>query len=122
MGHEEDIGKRYMYGLATLPIIGWSLGTLLGACAGMILPDSVRSALGIAIYAMFIAIIIPPAKKSRSVQMAILMSGAMSCLFAFAPYLKNISSGFVIIICTVVTSAVCALIFPEAGKRGGDKA
>lgn len=121
-GHEEDVGKRYMFGLATLPIIGWTMGTLLGACAGMILPESVRSALGIAIYAMFIAIIIPPAKKSRGVQTAILMAAAMSCLFAFVPVLKNVSSGFVIIICTVVTAAVCALIFPDAGKKGGNKA
>lgn len=120
-GHSEDVGKRYMYGLATLPIIGWTLGTLLGACAGMILPESIRSALGIAIYAMFIAIIIPPAKKFRSVQIAILMSAAMSCMFTFAPYLKNVSSGFVIIICTVVTAAVCALIFPATDKKGGSE-
>ena len=57
------VGKYYLYGLMIAPWIGWSLGTFLGAAAGTLLPAFVRSALGIAIYGMFLAIILPPARE-----------------------------------------------------------
>lgn len=107
-----EVGRRYLYGLATAPYFGWSLGTLIGAVAGSFLPPTLRSALGIAIYGMFLAIIIPPAKKSKAVLLAVAMSSGMSCLFRYLPFLKKISSGFVIIICTIVSATFCALIFP----------
>ena len=62
-----QLGPKYMYGLMTIPYIGWALGTLVGAAAGMLLPESIRSALGIAIYGMFIAIVVPPAKDNKAV-------------------------------------------------------
>jgi len=111
-GKPSEIGKRYMYGLITIPYAGWALGTLLGAAASTILPASVCSALNIAIYGMFIAIIIPPAKHSKPVLKVILLSVAISCLFRYTPVLDRLSGGFVIIICAIVASAAGALLFP----------
>ncbi len=111
-GNVSAIGARYMYGLITVPYIGWTAGTLLGSSAGAILPETITSAMNIAIYGMFLAIIIPPAKHSRSVLRVILLSSALSCLFRYAPVLNRISDGFVIIICALAASIAGALLFP----------
>jgi predicted branched-subunit amino acid permease len=109
-------GKRlrfvYMVGLMIMPVIGWTGGTVIGALASAILPDAVRSALGLAIYGMFIAIIVPPARDHRSVAVVVLSAVAASCLFHFAPVLKRLSTGFVIIICGIGASALGAWLFP----------
>jgi len=89
------------------------------------LPDRVASAFGIAIYGMFLAIIVPPAKHSRAVLGVVALSVAMSSLFQWLPALKGISAGFVIIICAVAASALGALLrpveqeerWPEAGEE-----
>lgn len=109
-------GKRlrfvYMVGLMIMPVIGWTGGTVIGALASAILPDAVRSALGLAIYGMFIAIIVPPARDHRSVAVVVLSAVAVSCLFHFVPVLKRLSTGFVIIICGIGASALGAWFFP----------
>ena len=109
---KEHIGTKYMYGLITLPFIGWSLGTALGAFAGEILPASVCSALGIAIYSMFVAIIIPPSKTNRGVLFCVLISALMSCMFYYVPLFKGLSGGFAVIICAVTSSVIMALLKP----------
>lgn len=111
------IGKRFMYGLITLPYIGWAVGTALGAYAGYVLPQSVCSALGIAIYSMFIAIIVPPSKTDRGVLAAVLISSIMSCCFYYIPCFKGVSQGFAIIICAFVTSALMAWIAPKGEEE-----
>lgn len=111
-GNKESVGRRYMYGLALTPYLGWSVGTLLGAVAGNILPQIVVSALGVAIYGMFIAIVVPPAKKSRPTALCILFAVALSCAFKYIPFLAKIPSGFVIIICAVTASIIFALAAP----------
>ncbi|MBQ9938618.1 MAG: AzlC family ABC transporter permease [Oscillospiraceae bacterium] len=111
-GQKSQVGKKYMLGLASLPYIGWALGTLLGAAAGNILPEIVRNAMGIAIYGMFLAIILPVAKEKRSVAAVVAIAVAMSCAFYWIPALASVSSGFVIIICAVVAAGLGALIFP----------
>ncbi len=108
----QKVGKRYMAGLITAPYLGWSLGTLLGAVAGSILPTSVQSALGIAIYGMFLAIIIPPAKKSFPIFAVTALSVILSCLFRWVPVFNQVSGGFVIIICSVVAALLGAVFFP----------
>lgn len=108
-----EIGKRFMYGLILLPFLGWTLGTLLGASAGEILPLKIKAALGIAIYGMFIAIIIPPARKEKSVAFVVIISAILSCLLYYVPFFSGISSGFSIIICAVITSVLAAAIFPH---------
>jgi predicted branched-subunit amino acid permease len=106
------LGRKYFYGLILMPYIGWSGGTLLGAIAGNILPETVISALGIAIYGMFIAILVPEAKKRRATALSILAAAFLGCAFRYIPFLSGISAGFVIIICAVPISLVFALLAP----------
>ena len=112
-----EVGRRYLYGLILTPYFGWAFGTFLGAAASSLLPEIVQSALGIAIYGMFLAIIIPPAKHFRPVFKVILVAVALSCIFRFVPGLNQISSGFVIIICAVAAAAFGARFFPVHSHR-----
>ncbi len=109
----------YMYGLILLPIVGWTLGTALGAIAGNILPADVSAALGIAIYGMFVAIVVPPAREDRGVLVSALCAIAFSCAIAFIPLFSFITSGFAIIIAAVVGAVIAAALFPI--KDGEDK-
>lgn len=106
------LSSSYMYGLITAPFCGWSLGTLIGACTSNLLPDSLKGAMGIALYAMFIAIIIPPAKKSRPVLGIILLSITITCILRYLPIFDFISYGFSIIIATIISAALGAFLFP----------
>lgn len=110
--HKGEVSRSYFLGLMTIPYIGWSLGTFLGALSGNLLPAIVCSALGLAIYGMFIAIIIPPMKKSRSTLMVVCIAIILSCMFAYVPGLNKISVGFSIIICAVAASLIGAIFFP----------
>ncbi len=112
MQQNGSINARYLAGLIATPYIGWTLGTLLGATATGLLPAGVRTALGIAIYGMFIAIIIPPARHSRPIAKVILFAAVISCIFKWTPFLNQLSSGWVIILCAVVASAYAALRYP----------
>ena len=106
------VGRKYLYGLILMPYLGWSLGTLFGAIAGNVLPAIVISALGIAIYGMFIAIIIPPARQNRLLAGLIIVSMLLSLLFSLLPILSSIPSGTAILVLTIVISAVAAILFP----------
>ena len=108
----DKVGKHYLYGLMSTPWLGWATGTLLGAVAGQMLPEFFRTALGIAIYGMFLAIILPPARQEKPVRLVVLMAVGMSLCFRYIPFLQGVSSGFVIIICAVAASAVGAILFP----------
>ena len=111
-GKKGSVGKPYLYGLILTPYLGWSLGTLVGAGAGNILPDAVTSALGIAIYGMFVAIVMPQAKASRKTALCVLTAIAFSCAFFYIPLLSKIPAGFTIIICAVAASAIFAVAAP----------
>lgn len=113
---EGTVGRKYLYGLILTPFLGWSAGTLLGAAAGQFLPEIVISALGVAIYAMFIAIVLPKAKMHRPTACCVLIAIALSCLFFYVPVLKEVPSGFTVIICAVVAAAVMAILAP-VGKE-----
>ena len=89
--------RAYLYGLTNGPFLGWVLGTLLGALAGGLLPAAVTEALGIAIYGMFIAIVLPPFRRSREVRAVVLVAVGLSCLISLWPVLSFISDGFRII-------------------------
>ncbi|MDD6735058.1 MAG: AzlC family ABC transporter permease [Clostridiales bacterium] len=106
------LGRKYLYGLILTPYIGWSVGTLVGAAAGNVLPKSVIAALGVAIYAMFIAIVVPEMKRSRSTALCVAVSVLLSCIFRYTPGLKLVPSGFVIIICAVLASSLFAVLSP----------
>lgn len=106
------VGAKYLYGLILLPVLGWVGGTLAGAVASTLLPGTVISALGVALYGMFIAIVVPPAKEYKEVRTVVLIALLLSCAFYYLPVLRQVSSGFMIIICTVAAAAVGAVLFP----------
>lgn len=115
--NEGQVGKKYMYGLILTPYLGWSFGTLVGAVAGNILPAIVISSLGVAIYGMFIAIVVPIAKESRAVALCSLLAVALGCIFKYVPILARVPQGFVIIVCAALASIVFALISPIPVKE-----
>lgn len=112
-GRPDAVGRRYMYGLIFTPVIGWTTGTALGAIAGNILPPIAISALGIAIYAMFVAIVTPGVMAQGSTAVLVLLSAILSSIFYYTPFLReNIQSGFVIIICAAIASCALAILAP----------
>ena len=118
----EKLHHHYLYGLMLAPYVGWSLGTILGAAAGSILPEFVRSALGIAIYGIFLAIILPPARKEKPVRVVVLAAAAISICFSIVPALQQVSGGFVVIICAVAAATLGALLFPLKDEPAGKEA
>ena len=120
MAKHEPLTTPFLMGLGLAPVIGWTGGTLCGALAGSVLPESVGTALGVMLYGMFIAIVIPPARKERPVLVAVLLALVLSCLFTWAPVLKEISAGISIVICTVVAAAVCAALFPVKDEEAAE--
>ena len=112
VGKGTPVGRMYMLGLATTPYFGWSIGTVLGAVAGNILPAILVSALGIAIYGMFIAIVVPASIASVKTALCVGLSIVLSCIFNYISPLNKISGGFIIIICAVTVSLIFALLAP----------
>ncbi|MDD6059948.1 MAG: AzlC family ABC transporter permease [Ruminococcus sp.] len=107
---KERLRPSYMYGMIFVAFLGWVTGTALGAAAGELLPSSLSSAMGIVLYGMFIAIIIPPARKERSVLAAVAAAAGISCLFRYV--FTAVSGGFAVIISAVAASVLAALLFP----------
>lgn len=114
---EGKLNPFYTYGLIIAAMPCWASGTYLGAITGSILPNNIISALNVALYGMFIAVIVPPAKNNKVIAMLILISMASSSLFAYLPQLKEISSGVSIIVLTIVISFAAALLFPVEEKK-----
>ena len=108
----KKISVKYFCGLALLPYIGWATGTLIGAVFGNVLPDNAAYALGIALYAMFIAIILPPSLSQRGVLAATLFGAGLSCVLYYVPWFKGLSSGMSVIIAALAASFIAAAIFP----------
>lgn len=104
------ISAKYMYGMILIAFLGWSLGTFLGGFAGELLPEPVTSAMGLALYGMFLAIIVPPARKSRGVLLVVITAAVCSVICRYL--LPFISSGFAVILCAVAAAAVGAVCFP----------
>ncbi len=112
MAEPQPLTLPFMLGLGTLPLLGWTVGTFCGALAGSMLPLGVRMALGVMLYGMFIAILVPPAKKERPVRIACALALVCSCLFAWVPALDGVSAGIAIVLSTVVGAGICAWLFP----------
>lgn len=109
---EQKVGVKFFAGLATLPYFGWALGTLFGALLGNVLPASLMSALGLAMYGMFVAIVVPEMRERKTVAIVAVMAMLLSCGFEFIPLLAKVSSGLAISICAIVAAAAGALLFP----------
>ena len=120
MRHQRPLTAVYMAGLIITPVLGWTLGTATGAVATTIMPEALSTAMGIALYGMFIAIVIPPAREKTSVFIAVLLAVMASLLFSYVPVLKNISGGWTIIIITLLVSSLCASLFPIKTEEGGE--
>lgn len=108
-----EVTSSYMSGLVTLPYIGWTIGTIMGALASSLLPQMLQNSMGIALYCMFIAIVVPAAKKSIAALVVALIAIFISSLFTWAPLISSLSAGWVIIIATVVASSIGAIAFPR---------
>ena len=117
----EAVSRGYMYGLILPPYLGWTVGTALGALAGSILPAMVMSALSVAIYGMFVAIVVPAMRGHKATALCVLVAIALSCLFYYVPVLNTVSGGFVVIICAVTASALFAFLSPIDAEKGGDE-
>ncbi len=105
-----QIRPKYMFGLILISFLGWVGGTFLGAAAGSILPTNITNSLGIALYGMFLAIIIPPARKSRGIAVVVLVAALCSILLSV--FAKWMTSGFAIIIAAVAAAFIGAIFFP----------
>lgn len=110
------ISPWYMYGMTLVAFLGWTSGTIIGAAAGQILPTAVSNAMGIVLYGMFIAIIIPASRKERSIFYAVALAAAISIILKFL--LPSVSSGFSVIISAVVSSGIMAALFPVSEECG----
>lgn len=109
---KDKLHPFYSYGAFSVAVPGWVLGTFFGIVSGNILPERVISALSVALYGMFIAIIIPPARGNKVLAGIIVISMAASLGFTYAPVLCQISSGFRIIILTLLIAGIAAAFFP----------
>jgi len=117
MDRKEPLTVPFLLGLGTLPFFGWTGGTLMGALAGSVLPSDIRAALGVMLYGMFIAIVVPPAKQEKPVLITVILALIFSCLFAWVPQLKSVSAGISIVLCTVAAAAIAAWRFPIAEEQ-----
>ncbi len=110
--NEKVLTRAFMSGVAIFPYIGWTMGTLLGALLGNVLPLSVMNALSIAIYGMFIACVAPKAARDTKLLTVVGISAMLSCAFEFLPVLSRVSGGLAISICAVLGALIGALLFP----------
>ena len=106
------LSPYYIYGAMLVAIPGWSLGTYLGVVLGDVLPKVVVVSLSVALYGMFIAIIVPPAKKDKCVAAAVVIAMLMSYLATKLPYVRNLGSGVTVTLLTVIISLAFAIIHP----------
>lgn len=112
MAWEGKLTASYFIGAGTVAAIGWTAGTAMGAFAGSLLPPMIRAALGVMLYGMFIAIVVPQAREEKPMLLSLVLALVFSCLFTWVPGLNRVSAGLAIVICTVAAAAICALVFP----------
>jgi len=109
---EKTVSRPFMSGLAVMPWLGWTFGTLTGGLVGSILPDRLMNALCIALYGMFIAIVVPVAKTEKPVLAVVGFAMVLSCLFTWVPGLNTVSTGIAVSICAILAAAIGAVLFP----------
>jgi predicted branched-subunit amino acid permease len=111
------LNPYYFYGAMLVALPAWSIGTAIGVAAGNILSHRVVSALSVALYGMFLAVIIPTTKKDRIVAVLVMLSFIASFIVSKLPLFGNISSGTQIIILTIVIAGLAAKLFPISGQE-----
>lgn len=115
---QKEITRKFTLGLGVMPYIGWSLGTLVGALMGGILPQFVMSALSIAIYGMFVAIVVPEMEGSKAICMVVLIAAILSVMFWYVPILKKVPSGLAVSICAASAALIGAVVSPVEDNWG----
>lgn len=107
-----DVTLPFFMGIVCPSFVGWTMGTTCGAAFSSILPRMFADAMNIALYGMFVAIVLPQAKEERNKRIAVMLSIGMSCIFDFTSLSNMISSGWTIIIITIVISTLMAYMYP----------
>ncbi len=110
---KKSVSRSFFLGLSITPYIGWAVGTLVGALLGQIFPDVVMNALSIAMYGMFIAIILPVCKSDYRTSIVVVLSAIISCIIYFIPYLNGFFGVLAISVSAVIAAFVGAIIFPR---------
>ena len=110
--NEKEVKASFFAGLSVIPYFGWALGTFLGAILGNILPENVMSALGLALYGMFAAIVVPEMKGKWNVTMVVIIAAIIATCFRYVPYMKNVSPGIAISVSAIVAAVLGAVFFP----------
>jgi predicted branched-subunit amino acid permease len=112
MSRGSKLTTAFFVGAGVVAALGWTSGTAMGAIAGTLLPESVRMALGVMLYGMFIAIVVPQTRGEKPILISVILALVCSCLFAWMPGLNQVSGGLAIVICTVLAASACAVLFP----------
>ena len=118
MAYPGKLNPFYTYGVIIVAVPGWALGTCLGVLFGNLLPENIVSALSVGLYGMFLAVIIPSARKNKVIAGLVIISMTTSFLFSKLPALSSVSSGMQIIILTVAISGIAAVLFPLKEEDG----
>ena len=120
IAEQGKLNPFYYFGMMTVAMPGWALGTFLGTSVGNVLPANVVSALSVGLYGMFLAVIIPASRKSKVILGVVVVSMAASFALECIPLFASLASGTRIILLTVVIAAGAALLFPvkEEEKEG----
>lgn len=111
----------HSYGCMTASVPCWAVGTMLGIIAGNILPLRIVSALSVALYGMFLAVVIPPARHSRPILLIVLVSFGLSLLASIAPVIKNWSGGMQTVVLTLLIASAFAIICPVKQEESADE-
>lgn len=109
---QKNLTVSFFLGAGTVAAIGWLGGTAAGALMGSLLPEWIRAALGVLLYGMFIAIVVPQARQEKPMLLCVALALVFSCLFTWVPGLREISAGLAVVICTVAAAAICAAVCP----------
>ena len=117
VAQEGKLNPFFTYGATFISAIGWTSGTVLGVLMGNILPHTVVDALSVALYGMFLAVIIPASRKDRFIAGVVIVSMAASLLFTVTPVLSRISSGFRVILLTLLIAGAAAFIRPVSAEE-----
>ncbi len=112
------IKPSYMYGAFTVTLPMWALGTVCGIVVGNILPEVVTTALSVAIYGMFLAVVIPPCRKNKAVTVVVLSSFVISGLSKVIPVISDMTESVRVIVLTLIISVAAALLFPVKDEQG----
>lgn len=117
----ERVGTRYFSGLCLPPYLGWAAGTVIGALAGTLLPSLISNAMGIVLYGMFLALIVPPSRRERGVLVAVVVAAGLSCLLYYIPLFSFIGSGFAVIISGLGGALAAAVLCPVSDAPEADE-